>query len=332
MRLTRSTARSFRLLGHTPPGYEPYDKALDVYYLTIAYLSTVANWPAGMAFSVARFLFYYRLVGVLLFEVTKARWLLFVFANTFEYFFIAIEAYKIARNPFTLPRSRIIAIAAGIWIFIKLPQEWWIHIAQLDLTDVLARYVLNQPIVLIAVAIGAAVVLAIGTVIAWRARRLLPRRAWEPTVSAHAQADHMNWKPAPVKAGPPRSLDSRLVEKIALVTLVAAIFGRILPGASQNNLRMVVDAVVLIVVSTLVSEPLRRLPATWYRPIIRFATIGAANLLAAAAVAVLVPRVGPEPPLVTVVFLIGLLTLIVVLFDAFDATRIRRIRRSAATG
>ena len=26
-------------------------------------------------------------------------------------------------------------MAAFIWIFIKLPQEWWIHVAQLDFTD-----------------------------------------------------------------------------------------------------------------------------------------------------------------------------------------------------
>ena len=32
-------------------------------------------------------------------------------------------------------RSVIIGATAFIWIFIKLPQEWWIHIAQLDLTD-----------------------------------------------------------------------------------------------------------------------------------------------------------------------------------------------------
>ena len=29
----------------------------------------------------------------------------------------------------------VVLAAAAIWIFIKLPQEWWIHIAQLDMTD-----------------------------------------------------------------------------------------------------------------------------------------------------------------------------------------------------
>ena len=51
-------------------GYQGYDKALDIYYLTIAYLSTLRNWTDPFAFGVARFLWYYRLVGVLLFELS----------------------------------------------------------------------------------------------------------------------------------------------------------------------------------------------------------------------------------------------------------------------
>ena len=48
-------------------GYQQYDKALDVYYLAIAYLSTLQNWSDPFAFGIARFLFYYRLIGVVLF-------------------------------------------------------------------------------------------------------------------------------------------------------------------------------------------------------------------------------------------------------------------------
>ena len=50
------------------PGYQTYDKALDVYYLTIAYAATIRNWGGGDAFAVGRFLFYYRLVGVAAFS------------------------------------------------------------------------------------------------------------------------------------------------------------------------------------------------------------------------------------------------------------------------
>ena len=51
--------------------YQGYDKALDIYYLSIAYISTLRNWKNLFAFQVSRFLFYWRLVGVALFELTQ---------------------------------------------------------------------------------------------------------------------------------------------------------------------------------------------------------------------------------------------------------------------
>jgi hypothetical protein len=53
--------------------YQSWDKALDIYYLSIAYLSTLRNWGSGAAFRIARFLFYYRLLGIVLFELLQSR-------------------------------------------------------------------------------------------------------------------------------------------------------------------------------------------------------------------------------------------------------------------
>ena len=80
-------------------------------------------------------LWYYRLVGVVVFELTQIRAMLLIFPNTFEYFFIAYEVVRLAWNPERLSHRTVIGMAAFIWIFIKLPQEWWIHVAQLDFTD-----------------------------------------------------------------------------------------------------------------------------------------------------------------------------------------------------
>ena len=41
------------------------------------------------------FLYYYRMVGVILFEITQVRAILFIFPNTFEYFFIFVEAVRL---------------------------------------------------------------------------------------------------------------------------------------------------------------------------------------------------------------------------------------------
>jgi hypothetical protein len=303
--------------GKRPPGYEPYDKGLDVYYLTIAYLSTIRNWPQGVAFNIGRFLLYYRLVGVLLFEYTQADWLLFIFPNTFEYFFITIEGYKLAHNPFKVSRGRVIAVAAAIWIFIKLPQEWWIHIAELDVTEVVQRYPF---VALVALVVGGIALAGIG----WRALRLLPPAEWPPTASAEEQARHLGLKRALNRGAPAASLDWRFIEKVVLVTLVAGIFGRILPGASENLMVGAIDAVVVIALSTVTSEALRHLGVSWRAGVLQFVAISIASAVGVAAVEIVLRTNRPDPPVVTVLFLIGLLTLIVVLFDRFDALRQRR--------
>ena len=78
--------------------YQAYDKALDNYYLAIAYVSTMRNWQSNAAIRVGQFLFLYRLVGATLFELTHWRPILLIFPNTFEYFFIAYEFLR-TRDP-----------------------------------------------------------------------------------------------------------------------------------------------------------------------------------------------------------------------------------------
>ena len=39
----------------------------------------------------------------------------------------------------------VLGAAAFIWIFIKLPQEYWIHVAQLDTTDLIKEDILGVP-------------------------------------------------------------------------------------------------------------------------------------------------------------------------------------------
>ena len=56
--------------------YQSYDKALDNYYLTIAYISTLRNWTNRYGFKVSRFLFYYRLVGAVVFELSGVQQIL----------------------------------------------------------------------------------------------------------------------------------------------------------------------------------------------------------------------------------------------------------------
>ena len=126
-------------------GYQSYDKALDIYYLTLAYISTLRNWTNRFAVSVVRFLLYYRLIGVVLFEFSGERWFLFLFPNTFEYVFIFYEAVRVRWDPTRMSKRLLLGATAFIWIVIKLPQEWWIHIAQLDVTDIVQEGIFGVP-------------------------------------------------------------------------------------------------------------------------------------------------------------------------------------------
>src|SRR6185437_8328135 len=71
----------FQSFGYNPPQYQGYDKAMDMYYLAVAYLSTMRNWSSRPAVRVARFLYFYRLVGVVAFELSHWRPLLLIFPN-----------------------------------------------------------------------------------------------------------------------------------------------------------------------------------------------------------------------------------------------------------
>lgn len=307
-------------------GYQTYDKALDVYYLTITYASTIRNWDAGPVFAVGRFLWYYRLVGVTLFEYADARWMLLVFPNTFEYYVIAIEAVKVSRDPFRLGRQGAIVLAAVIWVVIKLPQEWWLHVAELDLTDVIKEHLLlsgpdetwwdaiaGRPAV-VGLLVGGVVLVVAGLV---RAERALPEREWEATLSADEQGRHLGWAVPADRFTPTATWGWPFVEKAVLVTLVTLIFGQILPGADGHVVRVAVATTLIIAVSTVVSQRLLRWEVTWQSTVTEFVVMGAANTAIGFGVQLLLPGDPPAPPLRTSLFLIALLTLIVVLFDRF---------------
>jgi hypothetical protein len=227
--------------------YQSYDKAMDIYYLTVAYLSTMRNWASEGAFRVAQFLFYYRIVGVTLFELFDERWLLFIFANTFEYFFIAYEVVRLRWNPTRISTRGWVLIAAAIWIFIKLPQEWWIHIAQLDFTDTVRDHTA------LFVALGLlALVLA---VVAVRAlRRRVPPPDWDYRFVADPVAPELATAEARYRSRLERGIRSRtLLEQVLLLALVCIIFVQVLPGREGSVFEVSVAVAGIVLGNTLVS-------------------------------------------------------------------------------
>ena len=219
------------------PGYQTYDKALDVYYLAIAYFSSMRNWREPTAFQVGRFLYLYRLVGVTLFELLDQRWLLFVFPNTFEYFFIAYEAVRTRWNPARLSALAVVSMAVFITVFIKFPQEWWIHIAQLDFTEFMA----DHPYLWFVLA---GLVVAAG-VVYWRFRSRLPVTDWAFTVDVDRHLPELPAEPTV----PERFWSAVLVEKVVLLALISVIFAQVLPDVRASNLGVAIGVALLVVLN-----------------------------------------------------------------------------------
>jgi hypothetical protein len=321
-------------------GYQGYDKALDIYYLVIAYTATLRNWTNQFAVSVGRFLIYYRLIGVVLFEATQIRALLMVFPNTFEYFFDFYEGVRVRWNPRRMSKALLIGATAFIWIVIKLPQEWWIHVAQLDMTDTIKKVLGGTPesswseliaanIPLIA---GVMVVLIVLIVAAWWViTRKLPPADRPITFDADAEPGRAP-DPARLKEVQQtmrdRFFDRDLLEKVVLISLVAIVFVQGL-GFDADLGVVAIATTVIILVNTAVTEWLARRGHMWttQRFFSHFVKVAILN---AAIFAVLVFLLPLEGNFLRSGFLLTLLTLIVTMYDRYRPEYIARFSEAPA--
>jgi len=118
--------------------YHTTDKVLDTYYLAIEWFvsfgwdSPWARWPALV-------LFPYRIVGVVLFEVTGERLMLFIFPNMFENWWLYCVA--VARFfPSIYPRDlRTTAIPMALLLIPKMAQEYLLHYREAQPWDWMKR-------------------------------------------------------------------------------------------------------------------------------------------------------------------------------------------------
>lgn len=236
----------FQLMGYDPPGYQSYDKAMDIFYLSVAYLTTLRNWDNLGAVAVARFLFYYRLAGAFLFELTHDRVVLLIFPNTFEYFFIAYHLWRTRWSTASVRMRTWVVTAAAIWILVKLPQEYWLHVAELDVTDTLR----DHPWTRWALAL---LVLGLAAVLWFVVRPRLPQPEHPlelgsgPVPAAVDNAANL----AALRIGPGGAggwvWSWMTVEKVVLVGLVSVIYGQILPGITTSNTRLFLSIGAIVV-------------------------------------------------------------------------------------
>jgi hypothetical protein len=237
----------FQTFGFDPPFYQGYDKAMDVFYLGIAYIATMRNWTSLPAFTVSRFLFFYRQIGVVAFELTQVRALLLIFPNTFEYFFIAYEAIRSRWDPARFGMRFWVVTAALIWVFVKLPQEYWIHIAQLDFTDTVAEVPWFGPAVVVGV---------VGLLLAFwflvRPRLDPADHTWQLAAPPLPTAIDEAHERTAFMAEHGRVWSVASLEKVFLIGLLTVIFGSVLPGVRVSSLTLFTWIAVFVLVNAVI--------------------------------------------------------------------------------
>ncbi|MFL5760000.1 MAG: hypothetical protein ACJ789_09685 [Thermomicrobiales bacterium] len=317
-------------------GYQGYDKALDVYYLTIVYLATMRNWTHIFAFEVNRFLYFYRLVGVVLFEATHVRAVLLIFPNTFEYFFIFYETVRLRWNPKRMSKRLVIGATAFIWIVIKLPQEYWIHVAQVDTTDVIKEDIFgvptdtgwgeiigDYPFVFIGLAI---LIVAIVWGAKWILDHKLPPAEWKFSFDADAHDREVTEDQISeiVSAQARRLFDRELVEKIIMFSMIIYIFSKIIPNLETTNLGLALGVAVFVIFNAVLSGWLirRGIP---HRSITRqFCATAAVNGGIIVGIDLLLRYTSGGIHLGTGLFFALLLTLLIVLYDRYRPVYLAR--------
>ncbi|MFC7494521.1 MULTISPECIES: hypothetical protein [unclassified Nocardioides] len=315
----------FQAFGFDPPGYQNYDKAMDIFYLSLAYLAAMRNWDNLGAFAVARFLYYYRLAGAFLFEVTHERWVLLVFPNTFEYFFIAYELWRTRWRTRPVAERTWIITAAFIWIVIKLPQEYWLHVAELDVTDTLEDYAWAWPLLIF-------LLLLLAAILWFGVRPRLPapdhglRLVADPVPAAVDNQAEL----AALHVAGGWVVSWMTLEKIVLVGMVSVIYGLFLPGVTASTPDLFVSIAVLVAINAGITLLFSR--RRW--------TIESAGLSVVSRIAInvvlvaFVDRLGPNADGWDTFFFLCLISLITTLHDryqpiyAYRRSRVRDLREA----
>jgi hypothetical protein len=107
--------------------YQSLDKSMDMLYLSLeAYVSL--RWVNKLAKYTSLGLFFYRLIGYVLYGVFQAPWILLLFPNVFEWFFLYCLVYKkfLKKDPIQTKWQLV-----RVLIFLTIPKlahEYLLHI------------------------------------------------------------------------------------------------------------------------------------------------------------------------------------------------------------
>jgi glucose-6-phosphate-specific signal transduction histidine kinase len=107
--------------------YHSFDKWADQVYLAL-FLVVALRWE-GPARTIAVALYLFRMVGFIAFEVTGERWVLMLFPNVFEFWFLFVAFTQRYWRGFRWER-RPIALALAVATAAKLVHEYVVHVGR----------------------------------------------------------------------------------------------------------------------------------------------------------------------------------------------------------
>jgi hypothetical protein len=120
--------------GFLPPNsYQEYDKFLDIYYLSFAFYAS-SGLRESFTKKTLQILFFWRFAGVLLFEVTNTRSVLFFAPNIFEYFFFFVYAAKRFFPRVDLNSRKTVLAAVALIAVPKFAMEYVMHVMEYPLS------------------------------------------------------------------------------------------------------------------------------------------------------------------------------------------------------
>lgn len=118
-----------KLLGlHDFSAYNLIDKYLDL-WLHLLQGYTILSWSNRIAAYTGWGLLAWRTIGVIAFELSGERWLLVVFPNTFEFFFLFYLIWRRVFRREVISSARQAAVIVVILTIPKLVQEYLLHIS-----------------------------------------------------------------------------------------------------------------------------------------------------------------------------------------------------------
>jgi hypothetical protein len=240
----------------------------------------------------------------------------------------------------------VIVSTVLIWVFIKLPQEWWIHIAQLDMTDFIketlfgvstdaswGEAIANRPWVLV---LAIVICVAIGAIGYWIVTRKAPPGDRRPSLKADPLPPECRGVELyqTVKATE-KIFDRALLEKVVLTGLISVIFAQYLLSDDVRSVSVLAFVAGFVVVNAFVSQWLARRSRAWHSVAVELAGMFAVNFGIVAGLLFFQRVLGlieTRAPVGTTLFFVFLFTVITVLYDRYRTVfTARRVLAQAAT-